>query len=59
MGKIFGFFKSVKDEMKQVTWPTGKELRKYTGVVLLTVAFAVAFFFLVDLGITALFNLFL
>ena len=48
------FLKSVKDEMKQVTWPTGKELSKYTSTVVVTVLLFAAFFAVVDFGITEL-----
>ncbi len=40
--------------MKRVTWPTKKELTRYTLVVLTTLIFMVAFFYLVDLGISTL-----
>lgn len=56
MGK---FFSGVKSEMKQVTWPTGKELRKYTMTVFGTVFFFVIFFMIVDFGITSLLDLFI
>ena len=39
------FFRSVADEMKQVTWPTKKQLRKDTLVVIETsILFAALFF---------------
>ena len=56
MGK---FFSGVNSEMKQVTWPTGKELRKYTMTVFGTVFFFVIFFMIVDFGITSLLGLFI
>ena len=46
------FFANVISEMKKVSWPTGPETVKYTVVVMLTVIFFLAFFYLVDLGIT-------
>lgn len=56
MGK---FLKGVKSEMQQVTWPTGKELRKYTMTVFGTVFFFVVFFMVVDYGITSILDLFI
>ncbi|UOE94237.1 preprotein translocase subunit SecE [Alkalihalobacillus sp. LMS39] len=51
MGK---FFRGVGSEMKRVTWPTRKELTRYTLVVLGTVLFISVFFALVDTGISRL-----
>ncbi|ALA52745.1 preprotein translocase subunit SecE [Shouchella clausii] len=48
------FLRNVGREMKRVTWPTKKELTRYTLVVLTTLIFMVAFFYLVDLGISTL-----
>lgn len=42
------FLRSVIDEMKKVTWPTGKELRRDTLVVIETSLIFAAFFFIVD-----------
>ncbi|WP_405098323.1 preprotein translocase subunit SecE [Oceanobacillus sp. FSL H7-0719] len=55
---MFKFLKNVSREMKKVSWPTGKELRSYTMIVLATVIFVAVFFFVVDLGISQLLNLF-
>ncbi|AQL56856.1 preprotein translocase subunit SecE [Abyssicoccus albus] len=46
------FFANVVTEMKKVSWPTGQETAKYTVIVMLTVIFFLAFFYLVDLGIS-------
>ncbi|BAB03836.1 preprotein translocase subunit SecE [Halalkalibacterium halodurans] len=51
IGKFFG---DVVAEMKRVSWPTRKELTRYTLVVLGTVAFITVFFAVVDYGISAL-----
>lgn len=53
------FLKSVVEEMKQVTWPTGKELGKYTSTVLVTVALFALFFAVVDFGVSQLLDLFI
>ncbi|MFC5713777.1 preprotein translocase subunit SecE [Thalassorhabdus alkalitolerans] len=53
------FLRDVGREMKRVTWPTRKELIKYTGVVLATVFFISIFFAVVDLGLSTLVRTFL
>ncbi|MEC5425600.1 preprotein translocase subunit SecE [Virgibacillus sp. C22-A2] len=55
---MFKFLKDVSREMKKVTWPKGKELSSYTITVIATVAFVALFFFVIDLGITQVLNLF-
>ena len=42
------FFKQVKQEVKKVTWPTRKEVTQTSIMVLILVAIAAGFFFLVD-----------
>ena len=41
-GKVGGFFKGVKAELKRVSWPNKKELYSYT-VVVIVVCVLVAF----------------
>ncbi|MBS4750080.1 preprotein translocase subunit SecE [Granulicatella sp. zg-ZJ] len=53
------FLKSVFQEMKLVTWPTGKELARLTGTVVSNVIAFALFFAVVDAGITALVHLLL
>ena len=53
------FLMSVADEMKQVTWPTGKELAKYTNTVVVTTILFGIFFAVVDFGITEAMDLIL
>ena len=45
------FLSNVIKEMKKVTWPTGKEVNKYTTTVIITVVVALGFFVVVDYGI--------
>lgn len=45
------FLKSVKDVMKKVSWPSGKQLRRDTFVVIQTSLLFAVFFFLVDTGV--------
>jgi preprotein translocase subunit SecE len=59
MQRLTGFFSGVSREMKKVSWPKGKELTRYTVVVVATVLFAVAFFAVVDYGISSLIELIL
>lgn len=49
---IGNFLRDVVVEMKRVSWPTRKELTRYTWVVLGTVTFIAVFFAVVDLGIS-------
>lgn len=52
------FIKSVRDEMKNVTWPTGKRLRKDVSTVIQTTILFAIFFGVVDYGIQFLVELF-
>lgn len=52
MGKIVGFFKDVSREMKKVSWPKGKDLFRYTVVVLTTLVAFSLFFFATDIVIS-------
>ena len=51
------FLKSVKDEMKQVTWPNRKQLRKDSLIVIETSIIFVVMFFIMDTAIQSLFSL--
>ena len=42
------FFRQVKQEVKKVTWPTRQEVTKTSLMVLVLVAIAATFFFVVD-----------
>ncbi|MCY8232377.1 preprotein translocase subunit SecE [Priestia endophytica] len=57
MKRIGSFFKDVIREMKKVSWPTKKELTRYTITVVTTVIVMTAFFAVVDLGISSLIRL--
>jgi preprotein translocase subunit SecE len=55
-GEILGgikvnFFSNVIKEMKKVSWPTRKELVRYTITVLSTVVFVSVFFWIIDIGL--------
>lgn len=51
------FFKDIISELKKVTWPTGKELLKYTGAVLAFIIVLAIIVGLMDLGLSSLFGL--
>lgn len=53
------FFKDVISELKKVTWPTSKELLKYTGAVIAFIIVIAVIVGLMDLGLSTLFNLML
>lgn len=48
------YFKESWAELKKVRWPTPKELRNYTLIVLVTVLLMAIFFGIVDLAISTL-----
>jgi preprotein translocase subunit SecE len=48
------FFRDIVTESKKVTWPTRKELLRYTVTVIVTVVFLALFFVVIDLGISQL-----
>lgn len=51
------FFKDVGNELKKVTWPTGKELVKYTIAVIVFIVIMAVITGVFDLGLSALYNL--
>lgn len=55
---MFSFFADAWSELKKVRWPNRKELVSYTIVVLVTVIFITIYFYVIDLGLTGLIDLF-
>ena len=55
---MFKFLGSVREEMKNVTWPTGKQLRKDVSTVIQTTVLFAIFFSVVDFAIGAVIKLF-
>ncbi|MDO4903426.1 MAG: preprotein translocase subunit SecE [Limosilactobacillus sp.] len=55
---LFRFLKSVKHEMKLVVWPTAKENRRDTTIVLSLTIFFILFFALFDWLIRMMVGLF-
>ena len=51
------FFKDVLSELKKVTWPTPKELIKYSGAVIAFIIATAIIVGLMDAGLSTLFNL--
>lgn len=49
---IAGFFKSVNNEGKKVSWPTAKEVLKNSVTVLVVIAIVAAVIYVIDLGLT-------
>ncbi|WCF11335.1 preprotein translocase subunit SecE [Paenibacillus thiaminolyticus] len=51
---LFSFFADSWGELKKVRWPNRKELTSYTLVVLGTVFFMTLYFWVLDIGISAI-----
>jgi preprotein translocase subunit SecE len=51
------FFKDIVSELKKVTWPTAKDLVKYSGAVIAFILVTAVIVFLMDTGLSALFRL--
>nr|WP_275444833.1 preprotein translocase subunit SecE [Paenibacillus sp. ACRRX] len=51
---MFSFFADSWGELKKVRWPNRKELTSYTIVVLSTVIFVTLYFWVLDIGISAI-----
>lgn len=52
--KVFVFFKSVKQEMSYVSWPTKADLKEGTTVVIIMSSIVAIFLFLVDAAFNVL-----
>jgi preprotein translocase subunit SecE len=50
---IFSFFFESWVELKKVRWPNRKELTNYTLIVIGTVTFVTIYFWVLDIGISA------
>ena len=50
---LFSFFSESWAELKKVRWPNRKELTNYTLIVLGTIGFVPIYFWVVDIGISA------
>jgi preprotein translocase subunit SecE len=57
-GRLSGFFKGVKSELKKVSWPTKKELTNNTIVVIVVVALMTLVVWGLDLVFNGLFSIF-
>ncbi|MFD0716781.1 preprotein translocase subunit SecE [Paenibacillus sp. GCM10027626] len=56
-GTTFSFFSESFAELKKVRWPSRKELTSYTLVVLFTIVLVTVYFWVLDIGISALVEL--
>jgi len=60
--RLKDYVQDLQMEMRRVTWPTWKQVRATTGVVIISVFLFAAYFYVVDFivgrGITKLFNAF-
>ncbi|NMO97529.1 preprotein translocase subunit SecE [Paenibacillus lemnae] len=50
---LFSFFSESWGELKKVRWPNRKELTNYTLIVIGTIAFVTIYFWVLDIGISA------
>ncbi|MCJ8014981.1 preprotein translocase subunit SecE [Paenibacillus sp. KQZ6P-2] len=50
---LFSFFSESWAELKKVRWPNRKELTSYTLIVLGTIVFVTIYFWVLDIGISA------
>ena len=55
--RIRDYFKGVISELKKVTWPTSKDLYRYTLVVIAICAAFAILFWIIDTGILGLLSL--
>ncbi len=53
-----GFFKGIKLELKKVTWPSKKEVFKYSVATLVFCVIVMAFFQVLDLGLSVVKDVF-
>ncbi len=51
---FLGFFRETKAELKKVMWPSFKQVRNHTGIVIAAILLVGAFIALVDFGFSAL-----
>ncbi len=49
-----GFFKGIKGEMKKVSWPSKKDVFKYSVATLVFCVVVMAFFQVLDLGLSVI-----
>lgn len=55
--KVNKYLKEIKIEVKKVHWPSRKELAVFTGIVLASIFTVGVFFWILDLGFSALLRL--
>ncbi len=55
-GRISSYFREMKSEFKKISWPSFKQVRNNTGIVIAFIILLGAFIALVDFGFTYLFS---
>ena len=62
MAKLVKYFKDTKSELKKVTWPSKKQIKNNTGIIIVFIIIVAVFLFVCDLAFgglrQALLNLF-
>ena len=62
MAKLVKYFKDTKAELKKVTWPSGKQIKNNTAIIIVFILIVSVFLFVCDLAFgglrQALLNLF-
>ncbi|MBQ3125246.1 MAG: preprotein translocase subunit SecE [Clostridia bacterium] len=62
MAKLVKYFKDTKAELKKVTWPSKKQIKNNTGIIIVFILIVAVFLFVCDLAFgglrQALLNLF-
>ncbi len=53
-GKVSSYFREMKSEFKKIMWPSAKQVRNNTGVVITFIVLLGVFISLIDLGFTYL-----
>jgi preprotein translocase subunit SecE len=56
IGRLSQFIRDVRAELKRVSWPTAKEVKNTTVIVLIAVIFFALYLFVVDQGLSRLIN---
>lgn len=57
--KIKLYFQGVSSESKKISWPSRKQVKNHTLIVIAAIIVSMIFFGLVDLGLTKLLELFI
>ena len=50
MAKLVKYFKDTKSELKKVTWPSKKQIKNNTGIIIVFIIIVAVFLFVCDLA---------